>query len=108
MRGRTETTDSAPRPDFPLVLRLDENPPKAAPIMPPHQMKLSKNASGGGRKKPVTQYTKDGVFVKDHPSAQAAADSIGIANCFITKVARGEQKSSKGFIWEYTNLEDRP
>lgn len=54
-------------------------------------------------KKPVKQFTIDGVFVKDYPSASAAGRSeqnTAIATT-ISKVCRGEGETSGGYKWAY-------
>jgi len=52
--------------------------------------------------KPVCQYTKDGEFVKEFPSATDAAISFGKKLCSdITNCCKGNLKTAYGFIWRY-------
>lgn len=51
-------------------------------------------------KKIVSQFTKDGVFVKDYSSLVEAAKFIGVTICCISDCVTGRQKTSKGFIFK--------
>lgn len=51
-------------------------------------------------KKIVSQFTNDGVFVKDHDSLVEAAKIIGVTVCCISDCVTGRQKTSKGFIFK--------
>ena len=51
--------------------------------------------------KPVTQYTKDGVKVRDWLCAKYAGVELGINISCITQVVLGKKKSCGGFIWRY-------
>lgn len=51
--------------------------------------------------KPVTQYTKDGVKVRDWLCAKYAGVELGINISCITQVILGKKKSCGGFIWCY-------
>lgn len=53
------------------------------------------------RRKPVVQYTKDGVKLKVWKSLQEASDQLGIQRCCIGDTANGRQKSAGGYIWKY-------
>lgn len=51
--------------------------------------------------KPVLQFTKNGIFIKEYPSVNSAAEAIGkyrvaIANCCI-----GKAQTAHGYIWKY-------
>lgn len=52
-------------------------------------------------RKPVCQYSKDGVLLNCYPSIQEAKLAVGIKNDGIAKVARGTRKTAAGFIWKY-------
>lgn len=53
-------------------------------------------------RKPILQFTKDGVFVARHESIEAAARAIGAKNHHITDCAKGgRHKTSNGFVWKY-------
>lgn len=52
--------------------------------------------------KPVCQYTKDGEFVQEFPSATDAADYFGKKLCSdITNCCKKKLKTAYGFIWRY-------
>jgi len=54
------------------------------------------------KQKQVAKYTLDGVFINSYPSVQKAADAEGYKHtASISKVARGERKQYKGFVWKY-------
>ena len=50
--------------------------------------------------KPVLQYTLDGQFVKEYPSAREA-ERNGYYQSSVSKCCLGKQKFHKGFIWKY-------
>lgn len=51
--------------------------------------------------KKVDQLTKTGEFVKQWSCIVDAAKAYGVDPTNLTKVCRGQQKSSAGFIWRY-------
>lgn len=51
--------------------------------------------------KPVSQYTKDGVFIKQWDSATEAAKFYGVDKSCIGRVCMGKKKSSCDFVWRY-------
>jgi group I intron endonuclease len=60
---------------------------------------LRQNAENS--KIPVTQYSLDGEFIKDWPSAVDASRALGING--ICGVVKGTQRQAGGFKWKYTN-----
>jgi len=55
--------------------------------------------------KPVNQYTLDGKFVKQWPSAKDAARELGINNRNISSCCNGIRKKAGGFKWKHvTNI----
>lgn len=54
--------------------------------------------------KPVEQYTKDGQFVKEYPSAIEAERQTGISSANICTCCKGRLKTAGGYIWKYKNL----
>lgn len=97
MKGRTETTDAAPRPDVPIAV-LGWRTPRVSPDLP---REIPTKGQGWTRAKRVGQYTLDGVLIDIFPSAQDAANAMKTSPPSISKVARGEQKSAKGYGWRY-------
>lgn len=57
------------------------------------------------KSKPVLQYTKDGIFVKEYPCASEAGRQLGLIYNSICEVCRGNRaKTCGGFIWKYKLL----
>lgn len=54
------------------------------------------------KQKPIAKFTKDGVFVSSYTSVINATTVEGLPNTScISRVARGERKQYKGFIWKF-------
>lgn len=53
------------------------------------------------RMKPVLQYSKEGVFIKEWECAKDVDTQLGIAKSSIAKCAKNNAKSAGGFIWKY-------
>ena len=62
------------------------------------KLKKCKNAP-----KEVLQFTKDGKFVNEFPSAQEAGRCTGINRGNIWACCKGRYKSAGGYIWKYKN-----
>lgn len=58
---------------------------------------------GKHMRKPVLQYTKDGVLIKEWGSPVDATKETGIQNTNIVVCANGRRKSAGGFVWKYKN-----
>lgn len=56
--------------------------------------------------KPVEQYTLDGVFVKEYPSAKEAQRQTGISNSNIIQCCQSKRKYAGGFIWKYQRVKE--
>lgn len=54
--------------------------------------------------KPVLQFTKQGEFIKEYPSAHEVQRQIGIHNYSISACCRGIYKTAGGFIWKYKSI----
>lgn len=57
----------------------------------------------GGKKNsiPILQFTKDGTFVREWPSACEAYRQLGIHPQHICGCLKGKRKSAGGYIWKY-------
>ena len=53
------------------------------------------------QRKPVLQYTLEGVFIKEFYSVQRVVDILGFKHQSISAACRGNQKTAGGFIWKY-------
>ena len=51
--------------------------------------------------KSVNQLSLTGNFIATFPSIKAASEATGTCNVGISKVIRGNQKTSGGYIWQY-------
>ena len=60
-----------------------------------------KNLNRKDQSKPVKQFTKDGVFIKEYPSIHEVERQTGFYNGNISKCCNGRTKSSYGYIWRY-------
>ena len=54
-------------------------------------------------RKPVNQYSLDGEFIREWPSAQVASEFLGISIKAIQHCVTGYYKTGGGFIWKYPN-----
>jgi hypothetical protein len=66
-------------------------------IIPQHQIEAGIEA----RNKITLQYDKQGNFIKEHPSAKIAAESVGITSINMYMHLAGKYKTCKGFIFKY-------
>ena len=55
---------------------------------------------------PILQYSKDGEFIKEWPSALEVKRVLGIHNTSIIQCCKGKYKSSGGFVWKYKEEKD--
>jgi len=72
-----------------------------------HCMKLS-NSHRGFRlwaRKPILQYTLDGVFIKEWDSAATVTLELCINNSNIHSCLTGNRTNAGGFIWKHKNTE---
>lgn len=60
-----------------------------------------KNLNMKDLSKPVKQFTKDGVFIKEYPSMHEVERQTGFYYSHIGKCCNGKQKSAYGYIWRY-------
>lgn len=52
-------------------------------------------------RKPIKQYDKQGLLIKEYFSIQIASDETKIDRASISKCATGERKTAGGFIWRF-------
>ena len=60
-----------------------------------------KNLNRKDQSKPVKQFTKDGVFLKEYPSMKEAARQTGFYKSAIVNCVKGRTKSAYNYIWRY-------
>lgn len=51
--------------------------------------------------KPILQFDKENNFIQEWPSAQVAADTLGLYTSNICKVLKGKRKTTGNFIFKY-------
>jgi hypothetical protein len=51
--------------------------------------------------KPILQYTKEGIFVREWESLKQASDSLKLYYVNISNCLQGRQRTAGGFAWEY-------
>jgi group I intron endonuclease len=56
--------------------------------------------------KPISQYTKDGIFMKEYISVAAAERELNVKKGNINQMLRGLTKTAYGFIWKHTEPKD--
>lgn len=56
---------------------------------------------GEARRKPILQYTREGVLVQEWDSIKSAAIKINIQPGHISKVCTGQRKTAGGYIWRH-------
>lgn len=54
--------------------------------------------------KPIIQYTKEGIFIKEYPSIKNADECTGVKRNNIYSVLSEKTKLAGGFIWKYKSL----
>ena len=76
-----------------------------------HKKNMSKAQKGKPNykcRKPILQFTKDMVFIREFDSATTASKELNINRSDITACCKGKHKTCGGFIWKYkennTNL----
>lgn len=72
-------------------------------VIEKHRIAMAK-ASG----KSVSQYTKDGIFIKEYISISAAERELNVKKGNISHVLSGRYKLAYGFIWKNTEPKDLP
>lgn len=63
-----------------------------------HQYLMGKHTA-----KAISQYTTDGIHIKDWESMTAVNKELGILYQNISRCCRGEIKTAGGYIWKYKN-----
>ena len=71
-------------------------------VTPQEIARRVEQAADEKRTKPVSQYTRAGVFVASYPSACQAARDTDVNAGSITTCCKGKLKTAGGFIWKYT------
>ena len=68
-----------------------------------HIEQMEKCGNIGGKKNSISilQFTKDGEFIKEWPSACEAERQLGIFQSNICLCLKGRYKSAGGFVWRY-------
>lgn len=62
---------------------------------------LGKKGELSANAKPVSQFTKDGIYINTFTSGVQAGEKLGIGYKHICSVCKGERKTTGGYIWKY-------
>jgi group I intron endonuclease len=64
--------------------------------------------SRGSFRKAITQYTRDGVLIKEYKSITEAVEQTGVDRTTISKVCRGDPryKTAGGFVWKFVETKE--
>lgn len=62
----------------------------------------NRNNKISAKAQPVSQYTKDHVFIAEYPSIPYIAKHFNYDYSFLYKCCKGVRKYAYGYIWEYT------
>lgn len=68
------------------------------------ERRVKKLTNRKDQSKPVLQYDKNGIFVKEYPSIMDAERNTGVNHQHIGKVCKGKLKSARGYVWKYKQL----
>ena len=66
-----------------------------------HSEESKKRIRENNPSKPVIQFSKNGDFIAEYPSAREAERQTGCRNGNICSCCKGKYKSTGGFIWKY-------
>lgn len=62
---------------------------------------------GHYRARPILQLDRDGNFVREWPTAAAAAAELGLSASRLCDAARGRQPAAGGYLWRYATPDDK-
>lgn len=60
-----------------------------------------RQATDGGTRKAVMQYSQDGTFIREYESITEAGKVIGCTLQLIGMACNGKVKTAKGFVWKF-------
>ncbi len=66
-----------------------------------HIFNINNSSKSENKKRPILQYSKQGIFIKEYKSALDAYNQTGIWKESIRNSMRGRSKSAGGYIWKY-------
>ena len=65
---------------------------------------LGKFGKLNGHSRPIMQYTKEGIFIREWECSLQVQRELGIWGTNITKCCKGVYKSTGGYIWKYKEV----
>ena len=69
----------------------------------PQEIELRvERAADEKRTKPVSQFTRAGIFINGFESGSQAARETGVGVSCITQCCKGKQKTARGYLWLYS------
>ena len=69
--------------------------------------KIRKSVLSHNFGKPIKQFDLNGNLIREYSSISEAVRLNGFSDTGISKCARGLQKNSKGYVWKFSNEEDK-
>lgn len=64
------------------------------------KQKMSEAKKGKGTK-PILQFTKDNIFIREWKSIKQASNELNICESSIVRCCQGKLKSANNFVWKY-------
>ncbi len=96
------------------IKHLDKNHPERAKRTKENNDKAQRRAKGEKvaynvpqTKIPIEQWDEDGDLIETFPNAKAAAEKLGYVESTIIRCARGEHRTSNGYIWKFKITKER-
>lgn len=90
--------DSRKKMSEKLSLRFENNPELRDAI------RRNQQGAGNSMARPIVQFTTDGVFVAEYPTAIVAAKDLNITNSSITSCCSGRCLTAGGFVFLHKDL----
>ena len=69
---------------------------------------MSNSGKNHYKAKPIYQYTKDGIFIKEWQSISEASRVLNINNSNLSMCAGGKRSVAGGYRWSYAYFEMLP
>lgn len=64
----------------------------------------TKKKIGESLKKPILQFTKDMVFIREFDSAKSASEELNINSSNIAQCCKNRYKTAGGYVWKYKEI----
>lgn len=74
---------------------------KNNPMYGKHLSEETKKKLSETKRKPILQYTKEGIYIREWESVKSVTIELNINLAGISQCCKGKRKSAGGFIWKY-------